>query len=90
MRHMPTGDRRATAVWMHVCQLALTLGSLLAQLAGLPDRPQGKRLRRELIRVPARVVRTGRRLVLRLPQALAPAAFLLGLYQTLRALGPPG
>lgn len=43
-----------------------------------------------LIRVPGRIVRTGRRVMLRLPAALPTAAFFLGLYAALRALRPPG
>ncbi len=90
MRRMPMGDRRAGAAWMQACLLALSLSSMLHQVSGLPERAQGKRLRRELIRVPGRLVRTGRRLMLRLPEALAPAALFVGLYATLRTLGPPG
>ena len=90
MRRMPMGDHRANAAWMQACLLALALSSMLQQVAGLPSRPQGKRLRRELVRVPGRIVRTGRRVVLRLPAALPTAALFVGLYAALRALGPPG
>jgi hypothetical protein len=90
MRRMPMGDRRANAAWMQACLLALSLSSMLHQVAGLPSRAQGKRLRRELIRVPGRIVRTGRRVLLRLPAALPTAAFFIGLYAALRALRPPG
>jgi hypothetical protein len=90
MRHMPTGDRRANAAWMQACLLALSFSSMLHQVVGLPSRAQGKRLRRDLIRVPGRIVRTGRRVVLRPPAALPTAAFFIGLYVALRALRPPG
>lgn len=80
----------ANAAWMQTCLLAFSLASMLQLCAGRTERAQGKRLRRELIRIPGRVVRSGRRLVLHLPAALAPAAFFLGLYATLRGLGPPG
>lgn len=92
MRHMPMGKRRANAAWMHACLLALALASMLCQVAGMNERAQGKRLRRELIRVPGRVLRSGRRLLLRLPAGLASAvrASFIGLYAALRMLGPPG
>jgi hypothetical protein len=90
MRRMPMGDARANAAWMQTCLLALSLSSMLHQVDGLPSRPQGKRRRRELIRVPGRVVCSGRRLILHLPPSLPTVALFLSLYATLRALGPPG
>jgi hypothetical protein len=69
--------------------LALGLSALLQALAGLDwqHRAHGKRLRRELLRVPGRVVTPGRQM--RLP--LAPHCQLLAhVYQQLRRLPRPG
>lgn len=90
MGHMPMGERRANTAWMVACLIALALASMLHQVGGGPVRARGKRRRRELLAVPGRVLRSGRRLILRLPPGLPSAALFIGLYETLRALGPPG
>jgi len=90
MRHMPMGRRRPNAAWTLCCLLALNLASMLQQVAGRTVRAHGKRVRRELVRVPGRVLRSGRRTLLRLPAALVSAAFFIGLYSALRGLGPAG
>lgn len=92
LRHLPSGKAAANEVWMWAALLALTLSAALQALTGYdqPHRAHGKRLRRELIRVPARVVHHARRLVVRLAPDQADGP-LITAYQTLHALpGPAG
>lgn len=72
LRHLPSGHPDVNAAWMWGALLAVNLSAWLHELAALDD-GQGRgrshltRLRRELINVPGRLVRHGRRLTLRLP-----------------------
>jgi hypothetical protein len=88
LRHLPSGYARVTRVWMWAGLLALGLWALLQALAGLDwrHRAQGKRLRRELLCVPGRVVTTGRQTRLRLAP---PCQLLPHVYQQLRRLSRP-
>ena len=90
LRHLPSGFAVANQVWMWAAFLALTLSVTLQALTGNdhPHRAHGKRLRRELIVVPARVVRHARRLLVRLAPAQQDGPFLAA-YQLLRALPTP-
>ncbi|HUY55223.1 MAG TPA: transposase [Candidatus Nanopelagicaceae bacterium] len=90
LRHLPSGFAVANQVWMWAAFLALTLSAALQALSGNdhPHRAHGKRLRRELIGVPARVVRHARRLVGRLAPAQQDGPFLAA-YQLLGALPTP-
>src|SRR5450759_1964364 len=67
LRHLPSGYAAANEVWMWAAFLALSLSAALQALTGhdQPHRAHGKRLRRELITVPARVVHHARRLIVR-------------------------
>src|SRR5664279_5421850 len=79
-------------VWMWAALLALTLPAAVQALTGHdhPHRAHGKRLRRELITIPARVVHHARRLILRLAPDQADGP-LIGAYHLLHALpGPAG
>lgn len=69
LRHLPSGDPAVNTIWMWAALLALNLSVLLQALTGLDanGRAHGERLRRELICVPARLVRHGGVLTLRLP-----------------------
>lgn len=69
LRHLPSGDPAVNTVWMWAALLALNLSVLLQALTGLDthSRAHGERLRRELLCVPARLVRHGGMLTLRLP-----------------------
>lgn len=69
LRHLPSGDPAVNSVWMWAAFTALNLSALLQALTGLDKhgRAHGERLRRELLCVPARVIRHAGRLELRLP-----------------------
>jgi hypothetical protein len=68
LRRLPSGDAAANEVWMWAAFLALSRSAGLQALADHdhPHRAHGKRLRRELIGVPVRVVHHARRLIVRL------------------------
>jgi Transposase DDE domain group 1 len=92
LRHLPSGYAAANEVWMWAAFLALSLSAALQALTGhdQPHRAHGKRLRRELITVPARVVHHARRLIVRLAPGQADGPLTTG-YDLLRALpGPAG
>jgi hypothetical protein len=69
LRHLPSGAAAVNAVWMWAALLALNCSALLQALAGIDTdgrgRAHGKRLRRELIGVPGRLVRHAGRLIVR-------------------------
>jgi hypothetical protein len=69
LRKLPSGHRAVNTVWMWAALLAGNLSTLLQALTGLDEggRAHAPRLRDELLCVPARLVRHGRRLTLRLP-----------------------
>ncbi len=69
LRHLPSGYEAVNTTWMWAALLALNCSAWLQSLAGAdtgPDgRAHGKRLRRELVCVAARVVRHARKIVVR-------------------------
>ena len=69
LRHLPSGFVSVNRTWMWSAFLALNISTWLQSLCGLDAGPHGrahgKRLRRELIAIPARVLRHAHRLVLR-------------------------
>lgn len=68
LRHLPSSYHAVNTVWMWAAFLGLNL-SAWAQALGKIDnhgRAHGKRLRRELINIPARVLHHARRTILRL------------------------
>jgi len=69
LRHLPSGSEVVNTVWMWAALLAGNLSVLLQALTGIDQhgRAHAARLRHELLCVPARLVRHGRRLTLRLP-----------------------
>jgi hypothetical protein len=69
LRRLPSGDKTVNTVWMWAALLAGNLSVLLQALTGLDQRGRahGARLRHQLLCVPARLVRHGRTLTLRLP-----------------------
>ena len=85
LAHLPMGRRQANAAWLQVCMLAVNLSSMLQQVAGRRVRAHAKRLRSELICVPARVVRSGRQVILRLAPG-ADKALFWDLYDAIRAI----
>ncbi|MGI9156533.1 MAG: transposase [Marmoricola sp.] len=68
LNHLPSGDAGVNAVWMWGALLAGAFSVMLQSLAGLDDhgRARHSRLRHDLLRVPARVIRHARRITLRL------------------------
>jgi len=76
--HLPSGYVETNTVWMWAALLAGNLSTLLQAVTGIDTGKQGRahgdRLRHQLLRVPAPVLRRARGLTLRLPpgQALLP------------------
>ncbi|MGH8976045.1 MAG: IS1380 family transposase [Acidimicrobiia bacterium] len=66
--HLPSGYAAVNAVWMWAAFLALNLYVFIQSLGRVDEsgRAHGKRARRELFLIPARVLRHARRIVLRL------------------------
>ncbi len=69
LRHLPSGHPGVNTVWMWAALIAGNLSTLLQALTGIDEngRAHAARLRQELLCVPARLVRHGRTLTLRLP-----------------------
>ena len=69
LRHLPSGHTVVNKVWTWAALLAGNLSVLLQALTRIDDngRATGARLRHELLCVPARLIRHGRVLTLRLP-----------------------
>ena len=79
LRHLPSGNQHANRVWLTAALTALNLTAFCCDLCpaarasgkptskDAPLRRAAKTLRRLLFCVPARIVRTGRQLILRLP-----------------------
>lgn len=87
-RHLPSGDARVNRVWLWAVLTALNLSALTQALAGGggEGRVHAKRLRRELVCVPGRLVRHARRVVVHLPVG---ADHLVVAYEALRRLPSP-
>jgi hypothetical protein len=66
--HFPSGRMHANSAWTVIAALAHNLGRWITQI-GLPDRPvqTARARRRQLLDVPARLVRTSRQWTLRMP-----------------------
>ena len=88
--HLPSGHPEINAVWMWAALIAGNLSTLLQALTGIDTgdhgRAHGDRLRHQLLRVPARVIRHARGLTLRLPPG---HTLLPQVMATLRALPAP-
>ena len=69
LRHLPSGDHTINTIWMWAALLAVNLSAWLQAITGIDrnGRMHGERLRRELLAIPARVIRHAGRLELRLP-----------------------
>lgn len=64
LRHLPSGYEAVNAMWMWAAFIGLNVSSWLQALTGHDEvggRAHGKRLRRELVSIPARVTRHGGR-----------------------------
>src|SRR5450631_3037232 len=78
LRHLPSGDINANRVWLTAAMLAVNLTVWCCELSpaagasgqakpNTPLRRHAHTLRRLLFNVPARIIRAGRRIILRLP-----------------------
>jgi hypothetical protein len=99
LRHLPSGDEHANRVWLTAALLALNLTAWSCDLcpaAGAsgtapddaPLRRAADTLRRILFRVPARIVRTARRTILRLPEGFRHADIFQATLDAVYALPP--
>lgn len=72
LRHLPSADHTVNSVWMWAALIGCAISSWIQEITGI-DHGNGRgrrtlvRLRRELIRVPARISRRGGTIFLRLP-----------------------
>ena len=101
LRHLPSGDINANRVWLTASLLALNLTACCCDLSpaaaasgNAPDkrtplRRHAETLRRILFNVPARIIRTGRRLILRLPAGYPHADIFQATLDAIYALAPP-
>jgi hypothetical protein len=100
LRHLPSGNENANRVWLTAALLALNLTAFCCDLcpaAGAsgkapddaPLRRAAATLRRILFNVPARVVRSARRTILRLPEGFRHAADFQATLDAVYALPPP-
>ena len=101
LRHLPSGDINANRVWLTSAMLAVNLTAWCCDLSpaaaasgqALDDRTPLRRhaqtLRRILFNVPARIIRTGRRLILRLPAGYPHADIFQKTLDAIYALPPP-
>lgn len=83
--HLPSGDPTVNRVWVAAAFTAMNLAALTQLLAGQPRR-HAKRLRRDWLRVPGRIVTHARTTILRLP---ANASDLVAAHQRLASLPAP-
>lgn len=88
LNHAPLENFFGNWVWWHGAALAYNVGRWVRVLAlpALFRTCRGKRLRLAFFNVPARVVRSGRRIYLRLPRAYAHAAAFIEALARLRRL----
>ena len=68
LAHFPSGRMHANSAWTVIAALAHNLGRWTTQI-GLPDRPvqTARSRRRQLLQIPARLVRSSRQWTLRMP-----------------------
>ena len=100
LRHLPSGDINANRVWLTAALLAVNLtawccdlspvaGASGAAPANTPLRRHAHTLRRILFNTPGRIIRTGRRLILRLPVGYPHADTFQATLDAIYALPPP-
>jgi hypothetical protein len=100
LRHLPSGNVNANRVWLAAALLALNLTAFCCDLcpaAGAsgkapddaPLRRTAQTLRRILFNVPARIVRSARRTILRLPEGFRHTDVFQATLDAVYALPPP-
>jgi hypothetical protein len=99
LRHLPSGDERANRVWLTAALLALNLTAFCCDLCpaarasgkapnNAPLRRAAKTLRNLMFNIPARIVRTGRRVILRPPAGFPHRDVFEQTLAAIYALGP--
>jgi hypothetical protein len=99
LRHLPSGDEHANRVWLTAALLALNLTAFCCDLCpaagasgkapdNAPLRRAAKTLRNLMFTIPARIVRTGRRLILRPPAGFRHRDIIKATLDAIYALGP--
>ena len=99
LRHLPSGNQHANRVWLTAALLALNLTAFCCDLCpaagtsgkapdNTPLRRAAKTLRNLIFNIPARLVRTGRRLILRPPAGYQHSDILKATLDAIYALGP--
>ena len=99
LRHLPSGNEHANRVWLTAALLALNLTALCCDLCPAarasgkapdeaPLRRAAKTLRNLMFTIPARIVRTGRRLILRPPAGFRHGNIIKDTLEAIYALGP--
>lgn len=92
LRHLPSSDHRVNSLWMWAGLLGCAISSWMQEITGL-DYGNGRgrrtvaRMRREVIRVPARITRRAGEIQLRLPPGPQLLATVLPALQKLPAPG---
>jgi hypothetical protein len=101
LRHLPSGDINANRVWLTAAMLAVNLTAWCCDISPAaaasgqatdkrtPLRRHAHTLRRLLFNIPARIIRTGRRLILRLPAGYPHADTFQATLDAIYALPPP-
>jgi hypothetical protein len=100
LRHLPSGDINANRVWLTAALLAVNLTAYCCDLCpaasasgkapdDAPLRRTAQTLRRILFNVPGRIIRSGRRTILRLPEGFRHAAVFQATLAAVYALPPP-
>jgi hypothetical protein len=100
LRHLPSGDVNANRVWMTaallaasitawICDLSPAAGASGAAPKHTPLRRHAHTLRRILFNIPARIIRSARRTILRLPTGYRHADTLQATLDAVYALPPP-
>jgi len=101
LRHLPSGDINANRVWLTAAMLAVNLTAWCCDLSPAaaasgqatdqraPLRRHAHTLRRILFNIPARIIRTGRRMILRLPAGYPNADIFQATLDAIYALPPP-
>jgi hypothetical protein len=99
LRHLPSGDAHANRVWLTAALLALNLTAFCCDLCpaagasgkapdNAPLRRAAKTLRNLMFSIPARIVRTSRRLILRPPAGFRHVDVFKSTLNAIYALGP--
>jgi Transposase DDE domain group 1 len=100
LRHLPSRDRNANRLWLYCCLLALNICAWVCDIspaAGAsghapdhtPLRRHAKTLRQLLFCVPARIVRTARQTIMRLPDGFPHLEIFTATYHAALALPGP-